>query len=233
MMRLCITRSAEQLGDLIAAAQSRGVEIVPLPLTEVEFLNSKFPDKPKLRPQDWVIFTSANGVRAFLSIVQQQKVELPAKFQIAAVGKKTRQAIEAAGWEVDFLPSEPYGKILFEEFIARHQSTNCRVIYVRAEQVNFEPDVLFESAGIKYIPIVCYKTVIRRLDSALLEGLASEDAILFTAPSSVRAFAEQFGEPVARSIAIGRTTAAEIEKLEWGTAIVMPEPDIEKVLELV
>jgi uroporphyrinogen-III synthase len=232
-MRLGITRTAEQLSELMAVAQRRGVEIVPLPLTEIEYLNPRLPEGFKLDSQDWVIFTSGNCVDAFQRVVEQRAIKLPAKFQIAAVGKKTQEAVEEAGWTVDYLPSEPYGKLLFEQFIARHQSTKCRVIYARAEHVNLDPDVLFESAGIEYLPLVCYRTLSRKIDSKTIDGLTSADAILFTAPSAVRAFAEQFGKPRARVIAIGGTTAAQIEKLDWGKPSIMPEPDIEKVLELV
>ncbi len=232
-MRLAITRSAEQLEDLRRMAAGRGVEIVPLPLTIFEDEPFDLPSDFTSTQDGWIIFTSANGVRSFLAGLDERGMEIPGSYRIAVVGKKSEAAVRERGYQVSFVPSQPYGKVLFEELIAKFGKPGSRFIYARAEQVTTDPAELFRATGVDYYPIVCYRTLQNEIGEAAIRKLSAEDAILFTAPSSVRFYSKRFGHPKARVIAIGATTAEEMEQAGWNQIVTMPEPDIERVLELV
>jgi len=232
-MRVGITRTAEQLQDLSAIAATRAVEVVPLPLTQIVQLPFELPRGFSIGEDDWIIFTSANGVQAFFAGVSRLPIRIPHACRIAAVGKKTRKAVEEQGFDVSLLPNEPYGEALVREFIEQCGSEAGKVIYARAEQVQSDPEAEFKAAKIDYYSVVCYRSVDCDLDPAVIERFEASDVVLFTAPSAVRAYASQFGPPAARPIAIGKTTTRAMKDLGWNRVMTMPEPDIEKVLELV
>jgi len=232
-MRVGITRTEQQLGEIIEIAEKRDVKVVPLPLTEIQAIDFELPRGFNIGEDDWIIFTSANGVESFFKGMSRKPVRIPHSCRIAVVGKKTLHAVEEQGYDVSFVPSEPYGKTLFDVFIEQFGSDARKVMYARAETVQFDPEQQFGNAGIDYYPVVCYRSVFQTIDVTLVAGLTATDAILFTAPSAVNAYSMQFGQPIARPIAIGRTTAAEMEKLDWARVVVMAEPDIAKILEIV
>ena len=147
--------------------------------------------------------------------------------------KKTEESLYRFGLEASFVPSEAYGKILFEEFIKSNKEKELTVLFPRAEVVNFEPETILKSAGFAYYPVVCYRTIANTIDSSAVSSFANEDSILFTAPSTVRSYQNQFGCPKAKVIAIGRSTASEMSEQSWGNFIIMENPDIEKVLEYI
>ncbi|MCM3547401.1 uroporphyrinogen III cosynthase [Niallia circulans] len=61
----------------------------------------------------WVVFTSANGVRAFFDLYKGQ----PFTAKVAAVGPKTAQLLEDQGLHCDFIPSEYTGEALAKELV--------------------------------------------------------------------------------------------------------------------
>jgi uroporphyrinogen-III synthase len=86
---------------------------------------------------------------------------------------------------------------------------------------------------VSYFPIACYEGTANRLDSSAVEKLTGDDYILFTAPSSVRAYQQLFGVPKARIFAIGRTTATEIENFGWPVANIMVTASVDNILEYI
>ena len=71
------------------------------------------------------------------------------------------------------------------------------------------------SRKLDYREVVCYESVERPVDQYAVTRIKRDDLILFTAPSMVRAFHKQFGDPEARLLAIGHTTAAEMDRHRW------------------
>jgi uroporphyrinogen-III synthase len=230
MSRLGITREANRITDLIRIAQLKGIEIVPLPLTTTSFIPF---NKPDLDTIDWVIFTSQIGVESFFKNPVDSKLTLLNKIKFAAVGDKTEKALAKYNQKVDFKPSESYGKILFEEFVEKFKNQNIKVLYIRAETVNFEPDHIFKNYSIDFNSIITYKIEQSKIDNGLLDKIGVDDYIFFTAPSAVESFNKQFGKPKSKIIAIGNTTAEKMINHKWNNVIIMKNPDIDKVLEYI
>ena len=230
-MRLGVTRATDQLGQLRALADKQGVEVVPIPVTESVGVDFDWPDSLAVESIDWLVFTSRNGVEAFFERLLSLGLQIDSHTRLAAVGQRTAESILEYARSVDFLPSQPYGQTLFRELLASLPNESGVIVYPRARQISFDPTELFSESPVRYYPIVCYETIRRKVDPALARKLSEDDWLLFTAPSAIDAYTQQFGQPVARPIAIGRTTAARMIELGWSDFITMEHPEINSVLE--
>ncbi len=232
-MRLAISRTEKQLTSLSIRAKEQGVEIIPLPLITIKSIPFDLPADVSLEKVDWLLFSSANGVEAFFTRVSELGLKKDYHTRIGTVGAKTAEAVYKFGYTVDFIPSEAYGTLFFPEFIDGPYEKGQTVLYARGREVNFDPLPLFMDRQASYVPIVCYQGIANRLEPSTVENLTGNDCILFTAPSSVRAYQQLFGAPKARIIAIGRTTAAEIENFGWPVANIMATPSVDNILEYI
>ena len=232
MTRLAITRPPSQLDNLVRAASDSGIEIIPLPLTTIRPIQFNIGDDT-VRRLDWLFFTSANGVRSFFDRLEELNIPLASGTQIGAVGKKTSEALADFGLKVNFVPDEPYGKKLFLEFIGKIAGGNETVLFARAKKIVYDPEYLFNLAGIRYYSTVCYETIEGVVPGGDISQLSESDFILFTAPSSVKSYHNRFGLPVARTIAIGKTTAEEMDLHNWQIFKIMDIPDVDKVLDYI
>ncbi|PKK85077.1 MAG: hypothetical protein CVT49_00620 [candidate division Zixibacteria bacterium HGW-Zixibacteria-1] len=230
MTRLAITRQPDQLDEITRMAHARGVEIVPLPLMNTEYIKFNINDDV-INRLDWLFFTSANGVRSFLDRLEKLNIPLSDKTKIGVVGKKTMEALEEYGLSADFAPAEPYGKNLFLEFVTNIAAGNETVLFARASKIVYDPEYLFNLAGLRYYSIICYETTEGAVPAGNVIGLSESDFILFTAPSAVRSYHKTFGVPLARTIAIGRTTASEMSLHNWQIFKIMDIPDVDMVLD--
>lgn len=233
MLRLAVTRPSQQLTDLTQRASARGIEIVALPVITICDVPFEWPVSLDASDVDWVFFTSANGVQSFFNRLRAVGLQLTEHTQFASVGKKTSLSLEEHGFSADFEPSDAYGQLLFEEAVDSLLEHGDTVIYARGADVNYDPTELFEKRGIHYIPLVCYETASQTVHPETVARLTSSDYILFTAPSAVTAYHEQFGKPLARPIAIGRSTAATMNRYGWFGFITMRSADIDNILEYV
>ncbi len=232
-MRLGITREAARLATLLKRANARGVEIVPLPVTSNNPLDFTWPSQISHSEIDWVLFTSANGVQGFFDGLKKLGLKIENGTRYAAIGSKTAEALGKLGLSASFVPSDAYGSILFEEFVDGVAQGKETVVYARGWQVNYDPTELFKSHEIRYVPVVCYETLPQTVEPDIVASFGPDDYILFTAPSAIRSYQRQFGKPVAKPIAIGRSTAAAMNEQGWFGFVTMKEADIDNVLEYV
>lgn len=227
-MRLAITRSDEALTALKKKAATRDLTIVSLPFLTVESIPINLPDRI-----DWVIFTSANGVRTFFEGLKVLDRELDPKTKIAAIGEMTAEAVAQSGHKITMVAGEAYSESFFPELINNHIQPGECVLYARAAEVSFDPKSLFQEANIVYQEVVCYRTTTTPVSPEVVGQLDKSDLILFTAPSTVRAYHEQFGRPVARSYAIGAKTMEQMRQLNWTEINKLERADIEQALEYI
>jgi len=230
-LRLGVTREDSQLTALRRTAGAKGIDVVALPVTDSRPLPFVWPRSIQPEQIDWVFFTSAFGVTSFFERLTDLRVSLADTTRFAAIGRKTAQALESCGFSASFAPSESYGRIMFEEFAQSEARGGEKVLYARAQEVNYNPARLFRELRIDYVPIVCYRTVPRLISRSLVSQFSGDDYILFTAPSTISAYHQQFGKPTARPIAIGRSTAAAMDEHAWSEFVTMKKAEIDSVME--
>jgi len=231
MKLLGITRSSQELMNTSALAQKQGIEVVALPLVKHTSVAFDFPGENPLEEGDWLLFTSARGVEAFFTWLNNGKHALPQNIRIATVGKSTGSAVNRFGFDVCFVPEGVGSMALFEEFIKQYEHSSPRVFYLSAKEIHFDPIGLLKSTRIEYKRIVVYRSDVVSLVDNPTRRFTSSDRILFTSPLTVTAFADQLSKPVARILALGPSTASAIKRIGWGEPETLSEPNIELALE--
>ncbi len=188
--RVLITRPVHQAESFGKKLKSLGAEPIPFPMIEISATSDTSAlDRAlsQLTHYDWLILTSANGVEAVWSRLEDLAIKgLPSTLGTAAVGPKTAEAMRKHGVEPDFVPDEYVG----EAILPGLGCLRDRLVLLPSADIAREalPDAISAADGIAHV-IPAYRTVPAMANpeglSALNEGV---DLITFTSPSSVRNF---------------------------------------------
>ena len=199
--RIVVTRARAQAGELSRELETLGAEVLEFPTIEIrepkDFgpLDAAIGD---LDSFDWIVFTSANGVAAFVERLDHHGLDLravPREAKVAAIGPATADALRATGLRVDVVPEEYRAEALLEVLLDGY-STGAKVLIPRAKVAReVLPDKLRE-AGMEVVVPPAYETVPSEegkdeLRERLLAG--GVDCVTFTASSTVESFVGAFG----------------------------------------
>ncbi len=186
-MRVLITRPKEQSKPLSEEVTKLGGTPLEFPTISIEPLTDTAELEraaESVNSFDWVVFTSANGVRHFFEKMAGNKIKLnEISPRIAAVGPSTASAVEQYGLKVSFIPSAYLTERLASEL---PKVAGSRILLVRAEGTNARMISILTRRGAIVEEIHPYRVTARKLAS-LPEAY---DAILFTSSSTVSSFAE-------------------------------------------
>jgi uroporphyrinogen III methyltransferase / synthase len=219
--RIVMTRSRAQAQAFCALLEAEGAEVVAFPTIRLAPPEDFGPvDQAILRlgEYDWVVFTSQNGVTAFLDRLQALGRDPRALrgILVAAIGPGTGAALRTRGVDVALAPAEFRAEALVEAF-ARAGVRGASILLPRAEVArSVLPDGL-RRLGAQVDVVAVYRTEVEHdqdphVRRRLLEGAL--DAVTFTSPSTVRNFLELLGPDALRVlrgclvVCIGPVTAA-------------------------
>jgi uroporphyrinogen III methyltransferase/synthase len=192
--RVVVTRAREQADSLAAQLSALGAAVVELPTIEI-----RQPADPRpldcaitnLPSYDWLIFTSANGVRAFIERLPDLRA---LRGKICAIGPATRAAIEALHLKIDLMGEEYVAESLVAAFAA-HPMEGKRVLLPRAAVARDLVPVELTKRGAHVDVVEAYRTVAPE-DLGVKIRAAFErkpDAITFTSSSTVKNFVAAAG----------------------------------------
>jgi hydroxymethylbilane synthase len=185
--KILVTRAHEQADTFAEKIRALGGEPMEFPTIDFAPLQDfRELDNAIVRVKefDWVVFTSANGVRFVADRLQTLGIQprVFAATKIAAIGPATARALQDIGLRVDFIPTKFLGEqIAIELPIERGQ----RALLLRADIAS---DVLargLEARGVAVTNIESYRTV---MPMARAVDLRDVDAVTFTSSSTVRNF---------------------------------------------
>ena len=191
--------------------------VVPLPMIRFEIVA----DRIDYQGCDTLMFTSKQAVVSAEAIDPGWKA-LPA----VAIGPATAAQIRKLGGEVLHQPREFYGKNLAEDLIKLFRER--RLLYLRPEKISFDSRGFLAKAGIELREQVIYRTACRSYRSG--EAPPPGAVIVFTSPSTIHCFLENFGwRPDYKAVVIGRATREHLpEDCEHAVA---DRPSIDACLE--
>ena len=205
--RIVVTRATEQAGTLAARLSALGAGVVELPTIEIRPPADPGPlDRAiaELHTYDWLIFTSANGVRFFAEALDRSPRDLRAlKARICAIGPATRDAIEALHLKVDLIGKEYVAEGLLEAF-SSHALAGARVLLPRAAVARDLVPVELANRGARVDVVEAYRTVSpEALPARIAEVFARRpDCITFTSSSTVQNFAAAAGVELLRGVSV-------------------------------
>jgi uroporphyrinogen III methyltransferase/synthase len=198
---IVITRPEEQSGELAALLREEGARIIQFPTIKIVPPES-FDDLDRalenIETYDWIIFTSANGVRFFFNRLSEMGKDVRGLkgIKICTIGPATQSAIEKRGISVNIVPEEFISEGVVEAFKGQDMR-NAKVLLPRAEVAR---DVIPEGLrelGATVDVAVTYRTISSGSDGKELETLIQNekvDVITFTSPSTVNNFINIMGE---------------------------------------
>ncbi len=158
---------------------------------------------------DWVAFTSANGVRHFVSTQRDARVFGPA--QVAAVGPATADALAAVGIVAD-LVAPVHSAAGLADALVTAGPRGARVLVPQAAQAL--PTLVdgLRAAGWSVDPLTVYRTVSASPDAEALDAVARAQVVTFASPSAVQAFDRLVGPEQTPAVvaSIGPVTSAAV-----------------------
>jgi uroporphyrinogen III methyltransferase / synthase len=132
---IVVTRARDQAAALSTPLRQLGAQAIELPAIEIRPASDYGPlDRAlaQLENYAWLIFTSANGVRAFLDRLDTSPHDLRAiRGRICAIGPATRDALERFHIKVDVVAGEYVAEGLLEA-LAGHELAGARILIARA-----------------------------------------------------------------------------------------------------
>ncbi len=221
-----VTRSREQasqLVELLAAAGARCLEVPTLEIVPPDDLGPMDLAIEELDCYGWVIFTSANGVKAFMNRLYEQGLDVRAfgGRRLAAIGPATAQALREYGLVADVVPERFVAEDLAAAWRPRLEP-GIRVLLARAQVArDVLPELLKKFYASVYI-VPAYKAVppatIPPQARAALEA-GAVDVLTFTSSATVRNFAALVGKERLQQLAekavvasIGPITSATLKE---------------------
>ncbi len=221
-IRVVITRARDQAGDLAAKLEALGADVIEFPTIEIrpaEDYRALDAALANLASYDWLIFTSANGVKFFMERLDLRDRDLAAfRGAVCAIGPATRKAAEQSGMKVTLVPDEYVAESLVAAF-AGHELSGKRILLPRAAVARDLAPAELAKRGAHVDVVEAYRTVVPRDLSArareIFFGEQRPDWITFTSSSTVNNFVQSAGSHTLEDIkiaSIGPVTSASIRK---------------------
>jgi len=210
-----VTRSRQQaskLVELLAAAGAHCLEVPTLEIGPPDDFGSFDAALKSLSQYHWLIFTSVNGVAAFMARLFEQGRDVRALggLKIAAIGPATAESLRAYGLNADVVPPAFKAEVLLEA-LSPHVTPGSKMLLARAQiarevlpeglvRLGAEVDVapVYKARPPKEIP--------PEAEAAFKEGRV--DILTFTSSATVHNFARLLGKDRFQALALTATVAA-------------------------
>ncbi len=239
-IRVVVTRAEHQSDGLAAAFTREGALVEPLPLLEIVPPADPRPLEraaSALPLYEWVVFTSANAVEAFLPKVQGA---LPVRLRAAAVGPATAAALRSWGIEPHLEARRSDAEGLAADLLP-YLGRGTRVLLPQAADARVTLFEALAAAGTEPVAVVAYD---KRLPEDAPHHAAEIFAdsplgwVTFTSPRIVRSFVDLFEDweqrkPELRAASIGPVTSAELRRHGIEPAAEAARPGDEALVEAV
>jgi uroporphyrinogen III methyltransferase/synthase len=210
-----VTRSRDQASRLVDVLTAAGARCLEVPTLEIRPPADFAPLDAALQHlgrYDWVIFTSANGVIAFMDRLFYQGLDVRAlgTAKIAVIGPATSEALKKYGLRADVVPQIFQAEGLLEALAPRLMGGK-RILLARAEQAR---DVLPEGLvrlGMAVDVVPVYRAVPPGSVPEEAAGVFKEgrvDILTFTSSATVHNFVGLVGIDQFQSLAAKATVAS-------------------------
>ncbi len=221
--RIVITRALEQVGNLASRLRTLGADAVELPSIEIRPVDDYAALDTaiaNLRAYDWLIFTSANGVRFFLERLDRSPLDLRSLGgRIAAIGPATKAALEELHLKVDRMGEEFVAESLLGS-LSDQDLEGRRILLPRAEVARDTLPAGLRARGAQVDVVAAYRTQapenLAERARDLLADPHKPDWITFTSSSTVQNLVAAIGAP-----ALARIRVASIGPVTSATARAM------------
>jgi uroporphyrinogen III methyltransferase/synthase len=236
--RVLVTRPRELATDLVERLEAMGAETIQAPMIRILPPEDYGPlDEACARASefDWIVFSSANAVDAFIDRLLAGPWDLRALggVKLCVVGLATAERLSARGLKVDLTPSEFHAEGVVRAISAAATMSGAKILLPHADIGREVIAEELKKQGAEVTEVIAYRTVAVDLEREgepdiyrmLLERRI--DIVTFTSPSAVRSFVRVLGaEPAADLLrstvvaSIGPVTAEAAAQFQIASAVV-------------
>jgi uroporphyrinogen III methyltransferase/synthase len=191
--KIVVTRAADQAAEFSDRLRALGADAIELPVIALQAPADPAPlDRAieNLATYDWLILTSANGVRFFLERLDQSRQDLRSlQARICAIGPATRKSIEDLHLKVDLMPEEYVAESLVKAF-ASENLAGKKILLPRAAVARDVIPVELEKSGAQVDVVEAYRNIVpaNAIERAreIFSSEKKPDWITFTSSSTVK-----------------------------------------------
>lgn len=239
--RVLVTRTREQASVLASRLRDLGAGVVELPTIQIAPPADWGPLDAALgglAGYDWVVFTSANGVRSFWGRLAGAGLDARAfhGIRLAAIGPATAGELASHGLQADYVPAEYVAEEVAAGLAALADLAGRRILLPRADIARPALAELLRQSGAEVDEVDAYRTLRPAPEGDLRELLATITVATFTSSSTVRnlaAMAADAGLDLVAALSsatvacIGPITAATARDLGLAVDVVAGEYTID------
>ncbi len=240
-----ITRAVAQSEALARELSGLGAIAVMLPLVSFAEPDDFAPLDcaiAEMQHFDWLVFTSAQAVRAVMQRAEDLRQPLFATggpLKVACVGPVTAEAARKANLPIAYVAVTHNGVALANELGSKVQG--AKVLLPRSDRSNPDLPAALKRFGAQVTEVIAYRTL--RPGETDEDGLkkivdGQADAVLFFSPSAVQHFAQLVGAEQLRQIqaklaitAVGPVTAKALRQAGVARAVVAADTTVASVVE--
>jgi uroporphyrinogen III methyltransferase / synthase len=219
--RVVVPRARAQASALSRLLRREGAEPVEVPLigfaSPIDGGEALARAAARVSSFDWVVFTSANAVERFVSLLSDARAFGNAR--VAAIGPATADALAARGVAADLVPERFVAEGLLEVFPV--PSGGGRVLLPRAAKARSELPEGLASLGWSVEVVEAYRTVKPPVTEEQEEAMRRATAVTFTSSSTVKGLVEGVGKEAIPPVVacIGPVTAGTARSLGLEVAV--------------
>jgi uroporphyrinogen III methyltransferase/synthase len=218
--RVLVTRPRDQAAELVERLESMGAEAIEAPMIRIAPPEDYAPlDRActSIAEYDWIVFSSANAVDAFVERLLAGPNDLRAlkNVKLCVVGPATAERLARHGLKADLTPPEYRAEALLRELSNVGNLSGLRILLPRADIGRELIGEELKKQGAAVTEVVAYRTMIAEPERdgepdvyhLLLERRI--DVVTFTSASAVRNFVHVLGAEPAVDL-LGATIVASI-----------------------
>lgn len=190
---IAITRPAGQAGEFAMLLEAAGARVSALPsiaiapAADLAALDAALRELPSY---DWIVLTSANGVRAVAVRLAALGIRWEDRglARVAVIGPATAEALAAQGVTADLVPAEYVAEAILD---GMGNVAGQRVLLARADIARPALADGLRLRGAEVVEVAAYRTVPVAVEPEALRWLLADDrpdGITFTSSSTVEGF---------------------------------------------
>ena len=231
--RIILTASESLRKGWREEIESLGAEVWEIPMTRTIALPPQKSWKEKIKNADWLVFTSAAGVRAFPGVVWDwRKIS---HCQIAAVGKSTAEVLRSIGLQPDWIGGGPGSRELVKGW---PRWAKGKILHLTGDAGSGEMVELFRKKGFFAERLVIYQNsgtgpIPQPVRIALSKSGA--DWVVFASGTAAERFRKAVPnwsrEP--KVVVIGPATARAARQAGWRVRAIAHEPSAARILDAI
>ena len=249
--RILVTRPRDQAAELVQRLEAMGAEAIEAPMIRIlpaEDFSALDEACAQAGSYDWIVFSSANAVDAFMGRLMTSGRDMRALHGVllCGVGPATAERLAKYGLKMDVTPPEYRAEAMLRAISEHGEVRGLKVLLPRADIGREVVADELKKHGADVTEVVAYRTVVaepeREGEPDIYRMLLERriDVVTFTSPSAVRNMVRVLGEEPAADLlqatvvaSIGPVTAEAAQQSNIKTTIMPMEYTVPALVEAI